>query len=318
MLASRRSVMGALLGAGGAAALGLPARAQTARPLRVGLIDKTFYVLPLWIALREGLMARESLDVQLSYVPAGKSAADGLLAGTVDVQLASADTVIQNVAHGGPLRIIAGNANKLSHSLIARAPFKRIEDLKGATIGILTLTEGSFFNIQDMLTPHGLVYPRDYKVVTTAGAGARNKLLMDGTIDAGLQSIPWSYLAEDSGLNNLGDAITYIPEYLFTIWAANPSTLAPGLLAPFRRALRAGTQRMYADRTLPIAVLADELKMPAAYAARGWDFFTTNAVMPADLSVSAPGFAKVFDADKRAQLLTPAATPDLAGYLDSR
>ncbi len=311
-LHSRRTALGALLGVG-ATVLGRPACSQPALPpLRVGLIDKTFYVLPLWIAMREGLLAREGLDVQLSYIPAGESAQTGLLNGTVDVQLASADAIVQNVANGGPLRMVAGNANKLSHSLIARAPFKRIEDLKGATIGILTLTEGSFFNIQDMLAPHGLVYPRDYKVMTTAGAGARHKLLLDGTIDAGLQSIPWSYVAEEAGLNNLGQAIEYIPDWLFTVWAGR----AP--MPAFTRALRAGTARMYADRDLSVAILADELHMAPGYAGRGWDYFTKNAVFAKDLAVSSSGFSKVLATDKKAKLVPAGAPDDLAAYLALR
>src|SRR6185369_12754095 len=48
------------------------------------------------------------------------------------------------------------------------------EELRGATVGILTLTEGSFFNWQDIARKHGLDYPGDYKVMQTAGAGARH------------------------------------------------------------------------------------------------------------------------------------------------
>jgi hypothetical protein len=314
---SRAQAVSALLGIGASLATTTAARSQPARaPLNVGLIDKTFYVLPLWIAMHEGMVDREGLDVHLSYVPAGESAATRLLTGTVDVQLASTDTVIQNVANGGPLRILAGNANKLSHSLIARAPFKRIEDLKGATIGILTLTEGSFFNIQDMLEPHGLVYPRDYKVVTTAGAGARHKLLLDGTIDAGLQSIPWSYVAVDAGLNDLGPAIDYIPNWLFTVWLTNATpTLPHPSMAPFLRALRAGTQRMYADRDLSVRILTDELHIPTAYARRGWDYFTSNDVFSKDLTVTQAGFAKVFETDRKAKLLPDGASSDINRFM---
>jgi ABC-type nitrate/sulfonate/bicarbonate transport system substrate-binding protein len=315
MTCSRRATLRTLAGMGAGFAFGAPVIAHAApMPLRVGLIDKTFYVLPLWIALHEGYAAREGLDVQLSYVAAGESAATGLLDGSIDVQLASADTVIQNVAKGGPLRIVAGNADKLSHSLIARPQFKRIEDLKGSTIGILTLTEGSFFNIQDMLEPHGLFFPRDYDVVPTAGAGARHKLLLDGKIDAGLQSIPWSYVAEDAGLTDLGEAIAVIPEYLFTVWTVNRLTMRADTMISFLRALRAGTARMYADRDLSVQILADELHMAPAYAGRGWDYFTSNAVFPKDLSFSRPGFAKVFETDKKARLLPPDAPSNAARY----
>ena len=72
--------------------------------------------------------------------------------------------------------------------------------MKGGTVGILTMTEGSFFNWQEIGLKHGLKYPDDYKVMQTAGAGARHHLLIEGKIDVGLQSIPWAFVAEDFGL----------------------------------------------------------------------------------------------------------------------
>lgn len=35
----------------------------------------------------------------------------------------------------------------------------------------------------------------------------RHKALLEGTIDAGLPSIPWNYVAEEAGMNNLGDIL---------------------------------------------------------------------------------------------------------------
>src|SRR5262249_62412646 len=129
--------------------------------------------------------------------------------------------VVQNAATGGPLRIVAGNAGKLVHSLITRAPFKRFEELRGATIGIFNFKEGTFFQLKTMLAAHGLHYPGDYKVMETGGVPPRHKALLEGKIDAGLQSVPWNYVAEDAGMNNLGDVIKYVPDWQFVSINAN-------------------------------------------------------------------------------------------------
>ena len=121
---------------------------------------------------------------------------------------------------------MADNTGKLTHSLIARKPFAQVEDLKGATIGILNMTEGTFFQIKEMLAAHGLHYPQDYSVKETGGVPHRHKALLDGSIDAGLQSIPWNYVGEDAGLNKLGDIIDYVPDWQFV--TINANALGPG------------------------------------------------------------------------------------------
>ena len=144
-----------------------------------------------------------------------------LLDGSLQVVIGSPESAMQNAAAGGPLRLIAGNAGKLVHSLIARAPFKQIADLRGATIGILNMKEGTFFHIKTMLAAHGLNFPADYKVTETGGVPPRHKALLEGAIDAGLQSVPWNFVAEDAGMNNLGNVIDYVPDWQFVSINAN-------------------------------------------------------------------------------------------------
>ena len=112
--------------------------------------------------------------------------------------------------------------------MIAQPRFKKIEDLKGATIGILSLKEGSFFHWKAIAEKHGLKYPDDYKIQETGGAPPRHKALLAKTIDVGLQSIPWSYVAEDAGFNNLGRRRrSYIPDWQFTSYNVNQDWARP-------------------------------------------------------------------------------------------
>ena len=39
-------------------------------------------------------------------------------------------------------------------------------------------------------------YPGDYQVKHTGGVPPRHKALLAGEIDAGMQSVPWNYVAE--------------------------------------------------------------------------------------------------------------------------
>jgi hypothetical protein len=98
----------------------------------VGLVSRTFFNMPLWIGIENGFFADADLEVETSIF-GNASQVPPLLDGTFQFVIGSPEVIMQNAAGGGPLRIIAGNAGKLVHSLIARAPFQRIEDLRGAT-----------------------------------------------------------------------------------------------------------------------------------------------------------------------------------------
>ena len=181
-----------------------PAERRARQTIQVGLIDRTFFPQPVFVAIQNGYFADEGLNANIRFIRSGEGQAAGLIKGDLNFVLSSVEGIIQNVEHGGPLRMIAANSGKLSHFIVTQKKFAKVEDLKGATVGILTMTEGSFFNWQEIAQKHGLKFPEDYKVLETAGAGARHRLLLDGKIDVGLQSIPWAYVAEDAGFNNLG------------------------------------------------------------------------------------------------------------------
>src|SRR4026208_540703 len=199
-----RALIGLLLAT--LAAMPVQAQNRARETIQVGLIDRTFFPQPVFVAIQNGYFADEGLNANIRFIRSGEGQAAGLLKGELHVVLSSVEGIIQNVEQGGPLRMIAANSGKLSHFIITQKKFKTVEELKGGTVGILTMTEGSFWNWQEIGLKHGLKYPDDYKVMQTAGAGARHHLLIEGKIDVGLQSIPWAFVAEDLGFNNLGAA----------------------------------------------------------------------------------------------------------------
>jgi ABC-type nitrate/sulfonate/bicarbonate transport system substrate-binding protein len=287
--------------------------------LSVGLVSRTYFNMPLWAGLEHGYFAAEGIEIEapiLGNAPQGPP----LLDGSLQLFIGGTESIIQNAAEGGPLRMVGGNAGKLVHSLIARAPFKRIEDLRGATIGILTLTEGTFFHLKTMLDAHGLHYPADYKVTNTGGVPPRHKALLESKIDAGLQSVPWNYVAEDAGMNNLGDVIEYVPDWQFVSINASRDWAVKNrdLLVRFLRAMLRGTAWLYANRAAASVIAARELPAPIAHAERAWDFFTGTNALTRDMSVNAKGVAKVISTLQEAELLSRTAPADPAFYIDDR
>jgi ABC-type nitrate/sulfonate/bicarbonate transport system substrate-binding protein len=285
--------------------------------LAVGLVSRTYFNMPLWIGLEHGFFAAEGIEIDAPIL-GNKPQGPPLIDGSLQLFIGGTEAIIQNAAEGGPLRMVGGNAGKLVHSLIARAPFKRIEDLRGATIGILTLTEGTFFHLKTMLAAHGLRYPADYKTKDTGGVPPRHKALLAGEIDAGLQSVPWNYVAEDEGMNNLGNVIDYVPDWQFVSINASRDWAAANrdLLIRFLRAMLRGTAWLYANRAAASVIAARELPAPLAHAERAWDFFTGSNAMTRDMSINAKGIATVIATLQEAGLLSRGAPADPAFYID--
>jgi len=283
----------------------------------VGYVSRTFFNMPMWIATEHGYFAEEGIEVTTTML-GNASQVPPLLDGTLHLVIGSPELAVHNAAEGGPLRIYAGNAGKLVHSLIARAPFKRIEDLRGGTIGILSLKEGTFFHIRKMLEAHGLRYPGDYTTRDTGGVPPRHKALMEGTIDAGLQSVPWNFVAEDEGMNNLGDVIDYVPDWQFVSVNANREWVQANrpAMVGFLRAILRGTAWLYGNREGAAEIAARELPAPIDQARRAWDHFTSTDALTRDIRVNEKGLAQVIETLIEAGQLSPQAPREPAFYID--
>lgn len=285
--------------------------------IQVGLIDRTFFPQPVFVAIQNGYFADEGFNANIRFIRSGEGQAAGLIKGDLNFVLSSVEGIIQNVERGGPLRMIAANSGKLSHFIITQKKFTKVEDLKGGTVGILTMTEGSFFNWQEIAQKHGLKFPEDYKVLETAGAGARHRLLLDGKIDVGLQSIPWAYVAEDAGFNNLGAASDYVPEWQFTVYNVNGdwAKANPRKVEGFLRAILRATDWIYRHRAEATEIAARELSIKPAYAERAWDHYTKTGTLTRDLSFTEAGLRKVFETQLKAGLLPADTKFDMSKYI---
>ena len=285
--------------------------------IAAGLVSRTYFNMPLWAAQEHGLFAKEGLKVE-GTIYGNESQVPPLLDGRFQVFIGSPELAIQNQAEDGPLRIVAGNTGKLVHSLISRAPFKRVEDLRGRMIGIFTDKEGTFFHVKAMLAAHGLNYPGDYQVKHTGGVPPRHKALLAGEIDAGLQSVPWNYLAEEAGMNNLGDVINYVPDWQFVSINVNSQWAEKNrdVLVRFLRVILRATEWLYANRDEASAIAARELPAPIGHAERAWDFFTSTDALTRDVSVNLKGITQVIATLKETGLLRRGAPDDPKTYID--
>jgi NitT/TauT family transport system substrate-binding protein len=270
-----------------------PASADT--PVNMAVVSRTVFYLPAWIAQRKGFFAAEGLDVRTKIYDGSEQIFIDLKKNEQQIAVASIESVIAEAYQGGMVRIVAGSAKRPPHFIIAQPEIKTLADLKGKTIGVVSMHEGTTFFIADIAKAGGFKLS-EVKVEVVGGSPTRQRLLREKKIDAGLQPYPLSYEAEAAGFSNLGPVAALVPDYQFTAvmvhsdWAkAN----RPALVG-FLRALRKGTDYMFANPDEAAEIGAEELRTSTENARRAIADTARMDVMSRDLSVAPASLQRVF------------------------
>jgi len=265
-----------------------------------------FNFLPVYVAERQGLFAKNGVEVETTLLPSVDKATAAIKEGALDVAITPPEGAIRDAVTGGNLRVIAANVNRLPLSLIANPRFNRVEDLKGAVLGTSSLTEGTALYTMEVLRQHGLDYPGDYTFNVVGLHPARWTALQAGTIDAAVQLIPLNFIAEDAGFHNLGEVTNYIPEIAFTAlivdrrWAESNRASIAGFL----RALIQATAWMNdsANDAPLLTLMAEVIHAEGKYGRLSLDYMRQMRVFPDDLSIPDAAFAKTVELMQKAGL----------------
>src|SRR4030081_1218346 len=164
----------------------VPSLAQAETTLRVPVVSRTIFYLPAWTAEKQGFFKQEGLDVKLEVYDASDKIFHDLRAGTHQIGIASIESVIAESYTGGKIKIVAGIAKRPPHFIIAQPEIKTLADLKGKTIGVVSMHEGTTFFVADIAKAGGFALD-DVKVEAVGGSPTRARLLQGRKIDMGLQ-----------------------------------------------------------------------------------------------------------------------------------
>jgi ABC-type nitrate/sulfonate/bicarbonate transport system substrate-binding protein len=279
-----------------------------------------FNWLPVIVADRQGYFARRGLRVDIKRLGTVDKATAAVKSGELNLTITPPEGAIRDCAAGGNLRIIAGNVNRLPLSLIANPRFKRIEELKGATLGTSSLTEGTALYTMEMLRQHGLNYPGDYEFSVVGVHPARWKALQEGTIDAAVQLIPLNFVAEDAGYSSLGEVSDYIPEIIFTALIAD-RTWAQAHRADvvaFLGALMDATQWLYApdDEEALVRLTSEITQAEGHYGQQALAYMREKNVFARDLTISPTAFGTSIELMQKAGLADAALVAAAPRVLD--
>jgi ABC-type nitrate/sulfonate/bicarbonate transport system substrate-binding protein len=300
-----------------AALLAVASSSHAQTPLHIGVVSRTVFYLPVWTAIQQGFFKQEGLDVQVEVYDGSDKIAEDLRTGAKQIGINSLENLIAEAYRGGPLRVVAGTAQRPPHYIIAQPEIKSLADLKGKIIGVVSLKEGTTFFVADMARAGGFTLA-DVKVVAAGGSPTRARLLKDRKIDAGLQPYPLSYEADAAGFSDLGPIAKLVPDYQFTSVVVDETWARAhrAELVGFLRALRRGTEYMFAHPDESTALAAKELRTTPEYARRAIEDTARMDVLARDLTLTDASLRRVFENVKAAGLVPPDTVYDRAKFVD--
>lgn len=131
----------------------------------IGNVSRTVEQLPNYAATDRGFFAQEGIQGDVVLIGSTDTLIQALIAGHVNVAIVDPSAAINAVERGAALKIVGGTVPVAAYTLVTCPKYKSIKDLKGTTIGTVSLVSGSTIFLREMLRAEGLELNRDYTIV---------------------------------------------------------------------------------------------------------------------------------------------------------
>ncbi|HSB77976.1 MAG TPA: ABC transporter substrate-binding protein [Candidatus Methylomirabilis sp.] len=270
-----RSVVAALamlmaVGIPGLAAAGTSLPAQ----LRVNVFPGISN-LALYAAQTRGFFARRGLDIHIQFTANSQDLREGLAKGAFEIAHAGVDNAIAMVELANADAIIVMGGDGGMNSLFVQPEIRSYADLHGKTVIVDAPNTAYALVLYKMLSLNGLDRGT-YTVKPIGGTKLRlEAMLKDKGYAATMLNPPFSVLAEQGGLRNMGPAVRMLGAYqgsgMFVLraWArANAEALIRYIQAYVEGPRWAMAP---AHKTEATALVADQLKQSADVATKSYE-----------------------------------------------
>lgn len=247
------------------------------QPLTVGYASLTGPPAILHVTKEANIFRKYGLDVRPVLIAGGSRAVMALIAGDFKVLFTSAAAIVNPVARGADIVIIAGIANKLDYSFFASPEIKVPMDLKGQTIAISQPgTSGDFF-ARYLLARWGLTPDRDVARLQIGTQPDRFRALQTGGVKATMLQVPSTVIARKMGFTELARADEVDLEYQGSVVTSTRFFLSnhADVARRFMKALVEGIHYYKENRQPALTSISKFLKLQdAELAAEVYNFYS--------------------------------------------
>ncbi len=289
-----------------------PVHSQEKKNLRVVFVSLSWNAqLPFRIANAKGYFREQGLTVEPIFVRGGPTAIGALVSNNVDfASIGGAQAAIRSNSKGLDVNIIASVSNYTNYTLIGNKETKRLEDLRGKTIGVTGAGTFSDFTIRLYLKRNHIDPDRDVALRAIGQTVVRAGALEKGLIAAAPFSAEDAVKLLDKGYSmivNLNQALK-VPQSVY-IARADFLEKFPETSKRFLKAVILGMQFAKFNKQEAIKTgFAAGLQGDPDIVNRSYDLFSPGYA--ADLSVAWDGIQIMLDDDIRTGLVDKSFTLD--------
>jgi NitT/TauT family transport system substrate-binding protein len=187
-MTTRRSFVTSVTGALLTATMVRPRRAatQTLTPVKVGCVVLGDFGInaPTLVALEKGYFKQNGLEAEMIPFKGGPDLLKGVLAGGADIGLTGATDPLVFRDRGTTIRTVATVLEKNHFTLTVVPQIKRVEDLKGGSIGVTAVGATTWVFARMLAKKMGWEPEKDVKIVGIGGIDAQAAALRRNEIQA--------------------------------------------------------------------------------------------------------------------------------------
>lgn len=257
-----------------ASAMATGARAQT--PTLEVIVFAGGSAMPIYVAQDKGFFEKEGVKVNVTATPSSGFQMSNLVSGKFNIAGTAVDNLVAYQEGQGTAKldrkpdlvaILGGSSVELA--LMAQPSIKSVDQLKGKTFAVDSLSTGFAFVLRAMLEKNGFK-PDDYKLEAVGGTKQRLEALKADKVAAALMTEPFTTQAKRAGFTDLGDAVKSVGPYQSGVqiamrdWVKNNEKA----VVAYIRGFLAGVNWIYdpANQEEAAKILASRLKIPPAAA----------------------------------------------------
>jgi len=167
-----------------AAARAMTAGAQAPTPVKIGAVVLGDFgvVTPTLVGIEKGYFKENGLEAELIPFKGGPDLLKGVLSGSADIGITGATDPLVFRDRGTPIRALATIVEKNHFTLTVLPKIKRLEDLKGGTIGCTVVGSTTWVFARMLAKKMNWDPEKDVRIVGVGGLDAQMAALKRGEI----------------------------------------------------------------------------------------------------------------------------------------
>ena len=281
----------------GILALVCNASAHAADRVIIGNVSRTVEQLANYAATDKGFFTQENIQGDVVLIGSTDTLVQALIAGQVHVAIVDPSAAINAVERGAALKIIGGTVPIAAYTLVGCPKYKTIKELKGTTLGVVSLVSGSTIFLREMLKTQGLELNRDYTIIQNGPTVQRLASLKGCNTSATMilgGDLPRS---RELGFPEIARLQDYIPNLQFHSlivdgrWAETNSSLTVRYLKAMVRAM----QWVHAHKEEAADLVTKRTGIQLKYTRPTVEEYLAQGIISRDGSVNREGFQRLID-----------------------